>query len=234
LHYPNGSVLTEIGTNDWGHQVPSQEFNLVAATWNKRIGHAVGKWLWCMRRKAGTGCYRHRAKARNLTVQFYPTGKRMTGTHNAYHSFLRPVECGRRTRVDFLSSKYWGVMKPVAERLVALQHQGCRVSVVVTSVNTSSRIIKIFRKAGVRLRFAGGSNIQSAGGQHNHAKMVLVRGRYKGKRQCVMLTGSANMALSTYSDNDMIRMTGLSRHNCGSAAGLVRAIWRVAKRQPGA
>ena len=88
-----------------------------------------------------------------------------------------PLSIDGRTAIRMTTSLWDRSRLDVARQVVGLRRQGCNIYVIAQSYNIDRGILRMFRAAKVRFRFA--DTPRTALG--NHSKYVTVSGNFNGR-----------------------------------------------------
>jgi phosphatidylserine/phosphatidylglycerophosphate/cardiolipin synthase-like enzyme len=155
------------------------------------------------------------ATGNGVTYHFFPRRRA-----NLFGSIMNKVRCqgatggtgiDGRTAIRMTTSLWDRSRLDVARQVVGLRRHGCNIYVIAQSYNIDRGILRMFRAAKVRFRFA--DTPRTALG--NHSKYVTVSGNFNGRtNSTTVYSGSLNLTASDNSacDNNMIRITDVSAH----------------------
>ena len=156
------------------------------------------------------------ATGNGVTYHFFPRRRA-----NLFGSIMNKVRCqgatggtgiDGRTAIRMTTSLWDRSRLDVARQVVGLRRHGCNIYVIAQSYNIDRGILRMFRAAKVRFRFA--DTPRTALG--NHSKYVTVSGNFNGRtNSTTVYSGSLNLTASDNSacDNNMIRITDVSAHD---------------------
>ena len=153
---------------------------------------------------------------KGVTYHFFPRRRA-----NLFGAIMNNVRChgatggtgiNGRTAIRMTTSLWDRSRLDVARQVVDLKRRGCNIFVLAQSYNIDRGILKMFRAAKVRFRFA--DTPRTALG--NHSKYVTISGNFHGRtNDTSVYAGSLNLTAADNSscDNNMIRITDASAHD---------------------
>ncbi|WP_433176278.1 phospholipase D-like domain-containing protein [Actinoallomurus sp. CA-150999] len=150
---------------------------------NSGVYAGYRRYFYDLAKQRHTGNYHRIVHAGRYRLDFLPWS---SGDPVSQH--LDMVSCAGGTRIRLVMGHF--TWQPIAQRLWNLDNAGCRVQVVFGHVGQS--VLKELTRAGGR---HGGPELRylpENGHAYEHSKYLLVDGRYRGKKQKAIFTGSSN------------------------------------------
>ncbi|MCO5999138.1 phospholipase D-like domain-containing protein [Actinoallomurus rhizosphaericola] len=175
-----------------------QQWNDALTLKSASVYAAYRHYFYDLAKQHHTGNYHRIVHAGKYRVDFFPWA-----ADDPISQDLDKVSCTGGTHIRIVMGFFF--WKPIAQRLWKLDDEGCRVQVVVGSVGKSA-LRELTRPGGRH----GGPEVRylPEGGQaYEHSKYLLLDGRYQGKNQKVVITGSVNYTNVAFHAHDEAMIT---------------------------
>jgi phosphatidylserine/phosphatidylglycerophosphate/cardiolipin synthase-like enzyme len=150
---------------------------------NAGVYAAYRRYFYDLAKKHHTRNYHRIVHTGKYRLDFFPWS---SGDPVSQH--LDMVSCAGGTRIRVVMGHF--TWRPIAQRLWRLDDAGCRVQVVFGHVGQSA--LRDLTRSGGR---HGGPELRylpENGHAYEHSKYLLIDGRYQGKKQKAVFTGSSN------------------------------------------
>ncbi|MEV0404526.1 phospholipase D-like domain-containing protein [Actinoallomurus sp. NPDC050550] len=150
---------------------------------NSGVYAAYRRYFYDLAKQHHTGNYHRIVHTGKYRLDFFPWS---SGDPISQH--LDRVSCAGGTRIRLVMGHF--TWQPIAQRLWRLDNAGCRVQVVFGHIGQSA--LKDLTRPGGR---HGGPELRylpENGKAYEHSKYLLIDGRYMGKKQKAIFTGSSN------------------------------------------
>jgi phosphatidylserine/phosphatidylglycerophosphate/cardiolipin synthase-like enzyme len=144
---------------------------------------AYRRYFYGLARQHHTGNYHRIVHTGKYQLDFFPWS-----SGDPVSQSLDKVSCAGGTRIRLVMGHF--TWRPIAQRLWRLDNAGCRVQVVFGHVGQG--VLHDLTKSGGRHGGPEARYLPENGHAYEHSKYLLIDGRYRGKRQKVVSTGSSN------------------------------------------
>jgi phosphatidylserine/phosphatidylglycerophosphate/cardiolipin synthase-like enzyme len=159
---------------------------------------AYRRYFYDLAKQRHTGNYHRAVRTGKYRLDFFPWS-----SGDPVSQSLDKVSCAGGTRIRVVMGHF--TWRPIAQRLWRLDDAGCRVQVVFGHVGQS--VLRDLKKSGGR---HGGPEVRylpENGHAYEHSKYLLLDGRYQGKKQKVVFTGSSNYTDPGFHGHDETMIT---------------------------
>ncbi|GAA0331768.1 phospholipase D-like domain-containing protein [Actinoallomurus spadix] len=159
---------------------------------------AYRRYFYDLAKQHHTGDYHRIVRAGKYRMDFFPWS-----AGDPVSQALDKVSCTGGTHLRIVMGHF--TWRPIAQRLWRLDDAGCRVQVVFGHVGQSA--LRDLTRSGGR---HGGPEVRylpDNGHAYEHSKYLLIDGRYQGKKQKVVFTGSTNYTDPAFHGHDEAMLT---------------------------